>query len=78
MSEQITYEIKMNIGVLKINENSGWRRELNIVSWNGSQPKFDIREWSPDHKKMGRGITFAQEEMQQIVDLYRDYKFMRQ
>jgi len=78
MSENITFEIKESVGIIgKKNDKSGWAKELNKVSWCNGQPKWDIREWSPDHRKMSRGITLTQEELQQIVDLFRDYKYRR-
>ena len=73
----ITYEIKTFVGVISENEKSGWKKEANIVSWNGSQPKLDIREWSPDHRSMSRGITLTEQEAQNLVDLFRDYKHMK-
>lgn len=77
MSENITVEITEAVGIINKNDNSGWTKELNRVSWCGGKPKWDIREWSPDHRKMSRGITLTQEELQQIVDLFRDYKHRR-
>ena len=56
----IKYEIKKEIGVLSENAK-GWRKELNLVSWNGAAPKYDIREWAPDHEKMGKGTTLTAE-----------------
>lgn len=44
----------------------GWQKELNLVSWNGRAPKYDIRDWSDDHKKMGKGVTFTQEELKKL------------
>lgn len=64
--DDFVFEIKENLGILR-KSNTGWTRELNIVSWNGSNPKYDIRDWAPDHTKMTRGITFTKEEAQQIV-----------
>ena len=52
-----TLQIVRHIGVVHVNPRSGWRLELNVVSWNYGPAKYDIREWSPDHKSMGRGIT---------------------
>lgn len=50
-----------------LSENAkGWRKELNLVSWNGNAPKFDIRDWSSDHEKMGKGITLTNEEMTEL------------
>jgi len=64
----ITFEIKETIGVLSKNAK-GWTKELNMVSWNGREPKFDIREWSPEHDKMGKGLTFTKEELNALKAL---------
>ena len=69
----VTFEIIQKIGIIRENSSSGWHKELNLISWNGSDPKYDIREWSPDHTHMSRGITLTADEMQTIVDVYRDY-----
>ena len=55
MSE-VKYEIIEQIGVLSISDK-GWKKELNLVRWNDSETKYDIRTWSPEHEKMGKGIT---------------------
>ena len=57
----IKYEITKKIGVLSENAK-GWTKELNLVSWNDRPAKLDIREWSPDQEKMGKGITLTEEE----------------
>ena len=69
MSNGVTVEIVRRIGVIRELDN-GWSRELNIVSWNGSEPKYDIREWSPDHERMSRGITMTDVEMSSLMTLY--------
>lgn len=56
------YEVVEHIGVLS-ESPSGWMRELNLVSWNDRPAKYDIRDWSPDHEKMGKGLTFTKEEL---------------
>ena len=61
----IKYEIANHIGVLSTSPN-GWTKELNVVSWNGGQEKYDIRDWSPDHTKMSKGITLNEEEIGQL------------
>lgn len=61
----IKYEIVDHIGVLSTSPN-GWTKELNVVSWNGGQEKYDIRDWSPDHTKMSKGITLNEEEIGQL------------
>ena len=52
----IKYEIKEELGEIGTN-SSGWTKELNLISWNGGAEKYDIRDWSPDHEKMGKGIS---------------------
>lgn len=67
MSE-VKFEIKEHIGI--ISEGSkGWKRELNLISWNGAAPKYDIRDWSPDHDKMGKGITLTTDELDALAGL---------
>ena len=64
----IKYEIQKEIGV--ISEGSrGWTKELNLVSWNDAAPKYDIRDWSPDHEKMGKGVTLTEEEARKLKEL---------
>ncbi len=60
MSE-FSYEIVEEISVLSSNAK-GWQKELNLVSWNGRPPKFDLRDWGPNHEKMGKGVTLTNEE----------------
>ena len=59
------YEIKEEIMILS-ESAKGWRKELNLISWNGGEPKYDIRDWSADHEKMGKGITLTKEEAKQL------------
>ena len=71
---EIKYEIVEKIAVLS-ESSKGWTKELNLISWNDRDPKYDIREWSPDHVKMGKGITLSDEEdryLKQALDS-RDY-----
>lgn len=63
--DDFVFEIKETLGILR-KRNTGWTRELNIVAWNGGTPRFDIREWDPDHLKMTKGISFTKEEASQI------------
>lgn len=62
------YEITQELGILS-ESNSGWTRELNLISWNGAAPKFDIRDWSPDHEKMGKGISLNADEVDKLKDI---------
>ena len=61
-NNEFKYEIVEKIVVLS-EEKSGWTKELNLVSFNGAAPKYDLRTWNPDHDKMGKGITLSDEEM---------------
>lgn len=69
----ITFKITAQLGVIA-DSSTGWQRELNLVSWNGNEPKFDIREWSPDHLRMSRGITLTPTEMATTIKLYQEYE----
>ena len=62
-----TYEIVKEVGVLSENAK-GWRKEINLISWNGAAPKYDIRDWSPDHEKMGKGVTLTEEELSALKE----------
>ncbi|MDQ0223266.1 YdbC family protein [Streptococcus moroccensis] len=64
---EFSFEIVEKLLVLSENEK-GWTKELNRVSFNGAEPKYDIRSWSPDHSKMGKGITLTNEEFQVLLD----------
>ena len=65
---EIKYEITEELVVLS-ESAKGWSKELNMVSWNDREPKFDIREWSPEHERMGKGVTLNREEMKKIKDI---------
>ncbi len=64
----LKYEITKSVGVLSENAK-GWVKELNLVSWNDRTPKYDIREWSPEHDKMGKGVTLSREELIELRNL---------
>lgn len=63
----ISFEIKEHLAVLR-SGNDGWCRELNIVSWNDGPAKFDIREWSEDHRRMSKGITLSMDEARKLCE----------
>lgn len=62
-----TYDIIEEIAVLSENAR-GWRKELNKISWNGGAPKYDIRDWAPEHEKMGKGVTLTEDELQKLKE----------
>ncbi|AKA71563.1 YdbC family protein [Clostridium scatologenes] len=67
----IKYEIKETIGALS-ESSKGWKKELNLISWNDKEPKFDIRDWSPEHEKMGKGVTLTNDELKKLRDILND------
>jgi hypothetical protein len=69
--ENIKYELVKSIGVIGVNE-SGWTKEINYMSWNEREPKYDIRDWSPDRKKIGKGVTFTKEEMTELKQILEE------
>ncbi len=64
----IKYEIIKRIGILSTSA-SGWEKQLNLISWNDREPKYDLRDWSPDGGKMGKGVTLTREELLALRDL---------
>lgn len=62
---ELKFEITERIGVLSENAK-GWTKELNKVSWNEREPKYDLREMDPDHSRMGKGITLTDEEVETL------------
>ena len=65
---EIKYEITEHLGVISETAR-GWTREVNMISWNGREPKVDVRDWSPEHDKMSKGITFTKEELQELAKI---------
>ena len=67
---EFSYEITREVGVLSEKPN-GWRREVNMISWNGADPKIDIRDWAPEHSKMSKGISLTYEEALELSELLK-------
>ena len=65
---EFKYEIVKELGVLS-QRQTGWTTELNYVSWNDREPKYDIRDWAPEHEKMGKGISLDGEEATKLIEL---------
>jgi hypothetical protein len=64
----IKFEIIKKIGILSKSEK-GWAKELNLIRWNDREPKYDIRDWSPDGKTMGKGVTLSAQELAALKEL---------
>ena len=65
---EIKFEIKQSLGVLS-ESAKGWSKELNLVSWNDKEPKYDLREWDTSHQKMGKGITLTATELKKLKEI---------
>ena len=65
---EVRYEVVRELGVISENEK-GWRKEVNLVSWNERPPKYDIRDWSPGREKMAKGLTFTKEEVRTLREI---------
>ncbi len=66
--KDFNYTIVKEIGILSTSPK-GWNKELNLVSWNGKEPKYDLRDWAPDHEKMGKGVTLTEEELNKLKNI---------
>ena len=62
----ITFEIQKQISTLSSNKLKGWKKELNLISWNDRAPKYDIRDWDNNHVKMGKGVTLSESELKEL------------
>jgi len=67
----IKYEIKETLGVFS-EGSKGWKKEPNLISWNDHEPKYDIRELSLEHEKMGKGVTLSKQELKALKELLAD------
>lgn len=70
MEQEFKYEVINNIGIIA--EYNKWRKEFNRISWQGNEPKYDIRDWSKDHQKIGKGITLSESELRILSKLIND------
>ncbi|GGB46996.1 hypothetical protein GCM10011409_25650 [Lentibacillus populi] len=67
----LKYEILKTVAVLS-ESPKGWTKELNLISWNGRDPKYDIRDWAPNKEKMGKGVTLTEEELANLKKALAD------
>lgn len=75
--QELKFEIINQIGTISTS-SSGWSIELNRVSWNGNEPKYDLRSWSPDHTKMGKGITLTDSDIIALSELLdKEVEFLK-
>lgn len=65
---EFKFDIKKTLGTISENAK-GWKREVNLMTWNNKKAKVDIREWDENHEKMGKGITLNKEELIQLKEI---------
>ncbi|MDR7078132.1 hypothetical protein J2Y03_003182 [Neobacillus niacini] len=68
---KLKYEIIETIGIIT-ESAKGWNKELNLISWNDREPKYDLRDWDQNHEKMGKGITLSKEELIKLKNLINE------
>lgn len=74
MATKITFTIEEELGDLSVGSN-GWKKQLTYTSWNGRNPKFDLRSWSDDHNAMTKGLTLTKEEMVKLKEILNTIDF---
>ena len=67
-NENFEFEIIENLGIISESEK-GWKKELNLISWNDREAKYDIRDWDEIHEKMGKGITLSNDELKKLREI---------
>ena len=78
-SSAISFSSPRILSAMVSTGSGGWQLELNRVSWNGNEPKYDIRSWSPDHTKMGKGVTLTEEDVIALADLLaKEVEFLKE
>ena len=70
--DDFQFEIIQHFGVLSTS-GRGWLKELNLVRFNGREPKFDLREWQPDHQKMSKGVTMTLAEVRELYRILEEH-----
>jgi len=68
MMADIKFEIEKELGYIS-ESPKGWTKELNLISWNGKEAKYDLRDWAPEHEKMGKGVTLSLEELRNLKEI---------
>lgn len=72
----LKFEITEQIAILS-ESPKGWTKELNLISWNNREPKYDIRDWAPNHEKMGKGVTLSKEELGKLKEVLNSLEDMK-
>ena len=74
-NNEVKYEVIQHLRKLT-DEEGKYNKELNIISWNGNEPKFDLRPWKIDEetgeRKMMKGITLTSEEIEALYNILKE------
>ena len=65
-NDNFSFEIKKDFGAFGEGE---WQKHLTLISWNGGEPKYDLRPWNPDMTRMGKGVTLTDSELYDLLCL---------
>lgn len=71
----VRFEIIKTIHCFPSEEETLWHKELNLVSWNGRMPKYDIRDWTEGHRQPGRGITLTEDELRELIGAAEEFLY---
>lgn len=71
-NDTIEFRLEEHIGDV-VTYQTGWTKEINLVSWNGAPAKYDIRDWNPEHERMTKGITLLEPEARRLGELLTEY-----
>ena len=66
---QMDYQIIKTLVVFPPEGNGVFHKELNLISWNGRMPKYDLRSWTDNHETMTKGITLTEEQMKERLNI---------
>lgn len=64
MPEGFKFEIVKHIATLS--KHGRTTKELNLISYNGAPPKYDLRRWREG--QMFKGLTLTGEELEALKD----------
>ena len=67
--KEFEYKIEKHIGIISENPNTGWKKEINLISYNGKKAKYDIRDWTLDNSRMGKGVTLDEDDINMLMVL---------
>jgi len=70
-NDEINYEVIEECGALTPRGKAGTVK-LRYLSWNGRDPKYDLRVWTTDddgNEKCGKGIGLSGEELEELYDV---------